>query len=125
MKKPFTLSKSESFTACPILTATIQSTGQCSGDAGHGGRHVLELKMEGGALESEATDDGVVVEARGDHEALVLGQALVWAGLELLKANGHLDDVKLTLDSDSQLSFGFTLSDSYQKQENQDEWGES
>lgn len=79
------------FSACE-LRAQVETNCPRGGDAGHGG--VTRLVLEGAFGFASGDDDVdavfVDIEVKGDAEAEVLADALVWAGDELrrqMKAN--------------------------------------
>ncbi len=69
------------YDAC-ILKAQVETNTPQGGDAGHGGKTRLTLLDAGGcAFAGDATE--ITVEVLGDAEAIVLADALTWAGEEL------------------------------------------
>lgn len=79
------------------LKATVATTGEMGGDAGHGGWTAVTLTNSEGNCGIEvdtghghANDaDQVTIRVRGDAEMVVLANALEWAGLRLREFAGE------------------------------------
>ena len=80
------------FTDCNILDCWIGTTGECGGDAGHGGHTYIKLENPGGTA-WKATIDGkeyddpksIRIDVYGDAELRTLAKALKFAAKKLEK----------------------------------------
>jgi hypothetical protein len=92
---------SASFTDACHLGVSIETTGFCGGDAGHGGRTSVVFRNEGamamegmvsgqqGGSHAEHEAEEVVLTVAGDAELAVLIDGLRWAADELARLAGR------------------------------------
>lgn len=80
------------FTQACSLAVPVETNTPMGGDTGHGGETVVLFSDLGGTDMSGDVNDRGTIEAmggeikllfRGDHEAVILADALSWAGKEL------------------------------------------